>query len=87
MGIPVERIPEEEGEEEEGSGDTYDTTSSVEDPGESSHTSLSDMLSSAHTPSHSVSPSHSHTRFRSLSPPPSPARTRSHGKAKKDEEG
>ena len=39
MVMPVERIPEK-GEEEEGSGDTDDTTSSVGDPGESSHTSL-----------------------------------------------
>ena len=48
MVIPVERIPEEEeGEEEEGFGDTDDA--SVGDPGESSQTSLYDMLTSAHT--------------------------------------
>ena len=49
MVIHVERIPEGEGEEEEGSGDTDDATSSVEDPGLSSHRSLSDMFSSVFT--------------------------------------
>ena len=69
MEIPTERIPQES----EDDRDSDDTTSSVEDPGESSHRSLSDMLSSAYTRS----------RLLSLSPPPSPARTRSHGKARK----
>ena len=78
MVIPVERI-----QEEEGSGDTDDATSSVEDPGEPSHTSLSDMFSSVHTHSLSVPLSLIHSRFPSLSPTPSPAHTRSHGKAKK----
>ena len=78
--MPVERIPEE-GEEEDGSGDTDDTISSVGVPGESSHMSLYDMLTSTHNRSRSVPPSLAHTRFRSL--PPSPARTRSHGKVKK----
>ena len=68
MVIPVGSIPEEG---KEGSRDTDDATSSVEDPAEPSHRSIS------------VAPSPSHTRFRTLSPPPSPARTRSHGKAKR----
>ena len=62
--IPMERIPKEE---EEGFGDTDDA--SVADPGESSHRSLSDMLSSAHTRcSRSVLTSPIHRR----SLPPSP---------------
>ena len=66
----MERIPEEEE-----FGDTDDATSSVEDPGESSHRSLS-----AHTHhSPSVPPSHIHRR----SLPRSPAHTRSNGKAKR----
>ena len=77
MVIPVGRIPEEK--EEEGSGDS-DVISSVEDLGESSSRSLSDMFSSAHTRSRSLPPSPSYSRFCCLSPPPPPAR--SHGKAK-----
>ena len=65
MVIPVERIPEEgEEDEEEGSRDTddADTTSSVEDPGESSHMSLTDMLSSAHTRSHGKANKHNKSK-------------------------
>ena len=66
MVIPPERIPEEE----EGFWGTDDATSSVEDPGVSSHRSLSDMLSSTRSPS---------------VPPllPSPVHTHFHGKANK----
>ena len=74
MVIPTERIPEESED-----GDDIDTAS-VENPGESSHRSLSDMFSSAHTRRSRSVPS-SPTRSRIL--PPSPAPTHSHGKAKK----
>ena len=71
MVIPVKRIPEES--EDGGDAGDADTTSSVEDPGESSHTSLYAMLSSANTRSRFVLASPIHNHFRPL--PPSPAST------------